>query len=184
MERKAHHSNFNITTRIKKQVQYSFVKELDKKLFILHNDDKMDVFDQFFAYKNVLCKKTGEATYKTSKIFPRSSYSSQLSLHTRRGNKSTFLHVLLKLASSHFILSTPLTQPNPKILPILLTVRSEGLKGVRASLDILFNNVTKFKHPNNSLLCEGLKGVRTSSNLKSYGFQHLHFSPFGCHPKL
>ena len=76
MERKAHHSNFNITTRIKKQVQYSFVKELDKKLFILHNDDKMDVFDQFFAYKNVLCKKTGEATYKTSKIFPRSSYSS------------------------------------------------------------------------------------------------------------
>ena len=71
MERKAHHSNSNITTRIRKQVQYSFVKELDKKLFILYNDDKMDVFDQFFAYKNVLCKKTGEATYKTSKLFTR-----------------------------------------------------------------------------------------------------------------
>ena len=33
IERKAHYSNFNIITRIKKQVQYSFVKELDKKTF-------------------------------------------------------------------------------------------------------------------------------------------------------
>ena len=71
VERKAHYTNFNIRTRLKKEVQHSFVKELDKKLFILHNDEKMDVFDQFFAYKNVLCKKTGEATYKTSKLFPR-----------------------------------------------------------------------------------------------------------------
>ena len=66
VERKAHYTNFNIRTRLKKEVQ-----ELDKKLFILHNDEKMDVFDQFFAHKNVLCKKTGEATYKTSKLFPR-----------------------------------------------------------------------------------------------------------------
>ena len=57
-------------SRIKKEVQYSVVKELDKKLFALHNDGKMSVFDQFFAYNNVLCKKTGEATYKINKLFP------------------------------------------------------------------------------------------------------------------
>ena len=71
VERRAHYTNFNIGIRLRKEVQHSFVQELDKKLFILYNDEKMDVFDQFFAYKNVLCKKTGEATYKTSKLFPR-----------------------------------------------------------------------------------------------------------------
>ena len=70
VERKAHYSNFSIISRIKKEVQYSVVKELDKKLFALHNDGKMSVFDQFFAYNNILCKKTGEATYKINKLFP------------------------------------------------------------------------------------------------------------------
>ena len=69
VERKAHYSNLNITNKIRKQVQHTFVKELDKKLFTLYNDGKMEVFHQFFAYKNVLCKKTGEATYKISKLF-------------------------------------------------------------------------------------------------------------------
>ena len=71
VERKAHYSNFNAIPKIKQELQNSVVKELDKKLFILHNNDKMDVFDQFFAYKNVLCKKTAEATYKINKIFPK-----------------------------------------------------------------------------------------------------------------
>ena len=71
VERKAHYSNSNIIYKIKQQLQHSLVKELDKKLFILHNDDKIDVFDQFFAYKNVLCKKSGEATYKINKIFSK-----------------------------------------------------------------------------------------------------------------
>ena len=71
VERKAHYSNSNIIYKIKQQLQHSLVKELDKKLFILHNDQKMDVFDHFFAYKNVLCKKTGEATYKINRLFPK-----------------------------------------------------------------------------------------------------------------
>ena len=69
VERKAHYSKFNINIRIKKEIQYSFVKELDKKLFVFYNDGKMDVFNQFFAHNNVLCNKIGEATYKTSKLF-------------------------------------------------------------------------------------------------------------------
>ena len=72
VEREAHYSSFNVISKIKKETKSSLVKELDKKLFILHNDDKMDVFDQFFAFKNVICRKTGEATYKINlnKIFP------------------------------------------------------------------------------------------------------------------
>ena len=70
IERKAYSSNFDTTSRIKRELQHSLIKELDKKLFILHNDEKMEIFDQFFAYKNVLCRKTGHATYKINKIFP------------------------------------------------------------------------------------------------------------------
>ena len=71
IERKAYSSIFDTTSRIKRELQHSLIKELDKKLFILHNDEKMEIFDQFFAYKNVLCRKTGHATYKINKIFPQ-----------------------------------------------------------------------------------------------------------------
>ena len=72
VEKKAHHSTFNVISKIKKDTKSSLVKELDKKLFTLHNDDKIDVFDQFFAFKNIICKKTGEATYKINinRVFP------------------------------------------------------------------------------------------------------------------
>ena len=69
MERKAHYSNYNIISRIKLKINNCVIKELDKKLFILHNNEKIEVFDKFFAHKNVLCKKKGEATYQINKLF-------------------------------------------------------------------------------------------------------------------
>ena len=57
VERKSHYSSFNITTKIKQEVHYALVKELDKKLFALHDKGNLKVFDSFFAYKNILCKK-------------------------------------------------------------------------------------------------------------------------------
>ena len=53
IERKAYSSNFDTTSRIKRELQHSLIKELDKKLIILHNEEKLEIFDQFFAYKNV-----------------------------------------------------------------------------------------------------------------------------------
>ena len=70
VERQSHYSKFNTFVRIKKQLQHSLIKEIDKKLFMLHNDGKMDVFNQFFAHQNILCIKTGEITYKINKLFP------------------------------------------------------------------------------------------------------------------
>ena len=69
MERKDHYSNSNIISRIKLKINHSLAKELDKKLFILQKNGKTQVFDNFFAHKNVLCKKTGEATYQINKLF-------------------------------------------------------------------------------------------------------------------
>ena len=69
MERKAHFSNSNIITKIKLKINNCVIKELDKKLFILHNNDRTEVFDKFFAHKNVICKKKGKATYQINKLF-------------------------------------------------------------------------------------------------------------------
>ena len=70
MERRAHYCNSNILAKTRKKIQHCIEKELDKKHFICLNDGNMDVFEQFFAHGNVICRKNREQSYVVSKIVP------------------------------------------------------------------------------------------------------------------
>ena len=53
-EGKAHYSNFNITSRIKQEVQHSVAKELDKKL-LMHDKTIKELWDfTVFTSDNLL----------------------------------------------------------------------------------------------------------------------------------
>ena len=57
VERRAHYNNFDIGIRLRKEVQHSFVKELDKKLFILYNDEKWMFLSNFLHTRTSFAKK-------------------------------------------------------------------------------------------------------------------------------
>ena len=69
IEREAHYSNFNFIIKMKKQVQRSIERELDQKLFSYSYENKTEIFDNFYAYKNVVCVNEGSKSYKVNNIF-------------------------------------------------------------------------------------------------------------------
>ena len=69
IEREAYYSNFNVIIKIKKQLQSSVERELDQKLFSYSMENKTEIFDKFYAYKNVVCVNQGSRSYKVNKIF-------------------------------------------------------------------------------------------------------------------
>ena len=69
MDREAYYSNFNVIIKIKKQLQSSVERELDQKLFSYSYENKTEIFEKFYAYKNVLCVNQGSRSYKVNKIF-------------------------------------------------------------------------------------------------------------------
>ena len=52
MERKAYYSSSNIISKMKLKINQSLVKELDKKLFILHNNEGTQVYNDFVYIVN------------------------------------------------------------------------------------------------------------------------------------
>ena len=64
MERKAHFSNSNIMTKIKLKINNCVIEELDKKLFILHNNDKTEVLDKFLHTKTSFVMKEAKQPTK------------------------------------------------------------------------------------------------------------------------
>ena len=69
MERVAYYCNSDILARSRQKIQYCIEKELDKKHFICSNDGNMDAFENFFAYRNVICRKNREHNYVVRKVF-------------------------------------------------------------------------------------------------------------------
>ena len=69
VEREAYYSNFNVIIKIKRQLQCSMERELDQKLFSFSYENKTEIFDKFYAYKNVLCASQDGKSYKINDIF-------------------------------------------------------------------------------------------------------------------
>ena len=69
VEREAYYSKFNVIIKIKKQLQSSVERELDQKLSSYSYENKTEIFDKFYAYKNVLCVNQGSRSYQVNKIF-------------------------------------------------------------------------------------------------------------------
>ena len=68
VEKEAHYSRNYVLTRIKRKIQQHIVKELDQKLHIYAQKGKMDIFEKFYSYNNVICTRTQDNNYKINQI--------------------------------------------------------------------------------------------------------------------
>ena len=77
----------------------------------------IDIFDQFFAYKNVLCKKIGEVTNKIHKIFPPIT---QIYLRNQHEGVHTCRHKGIQAQNAH-LHTNPCTHEHTVALTQALT---------------------------------------------------------------
>ena len=57
--------------RVKQEIQHNIETELDQKLFAFSHEGKVDIFDKYFAHKNVICTKLEgqEGKYEVNGLF-------------------------------------------------------------------------------------------------------------------